>query len=50
VSPLSRQRWTFCGVMSVPGIVLFLINDASRSTKSLVAYDDLHPVRITEKQ
>jgi len=46
---LYRQRWTYCGVMVAPGIVLFLVNDAARSTKAMVAYDDLHPVRIMEK-
>ena len=48
VSALSRQRWTFVGVMSVPGIVLFLINDSDRSTRAMVAYCDTEPVVIRE--
>lgn len=48
MSRLSRERWTYCGVMAVPGIAMLLVNNAERSTKALVAYDSLHPVRILE--
>jgi hypothetical protein len=46
VSRLSLGRWTFVGVQSFPGVVLLLINDDQRSTRTLWAYDDAHPVRI----
>jgi hypothetical protein len=49
VSRLYRSRWTFVGVQTFPGcMVLFLVNGPDKSTVSMVAYDDAHPVRITE--
>jgi len=49
LSPLFKQRWTFCGVMAVPGFALLLVNNEQRSTRVLVAYDDKNPVRIEDK-
>lgn len=50
MSALYRQRWTYCGVMAVPGcMALFLVNDRNRSTRAMVAYAETDPVRITEK-
>lgn len=39
-------RFTFCGVQLFPGSVQLLVNDEHRSTRTLVAYSDRHPVRI----
>lgn len=50
MSRLYRERWTFCGVMAVPGFAMLLVNDSRRSTRALVAYTDAEPVRIEEKK
>ena len=43
------RPWTFCGIQRFPGcMVMFLVNGADRSTRALVAYDELHPVAIRE--
>jgi len=55
---LARQnerpfRWTYCGVMAVPGISMLLGNlpcdGGGRTTRAIVAYDSLHPVIIRER-
>lgn len=47
MSGFFKQQWTFCGVMAVPGFALLLVNDRSKSTRAMVAYDDAHPIKIT---
>lgn len=49
MSRLYRQRWTYCGVMAVPGFAMLLVNNQERSTKAMVAYTAAEPVIITVK-
>ena len=53
VTRLSRQQWTFCGVQNFPGYAaLFMVNVPcadGRTSVTLVAYEDKHPVVIKEK-
>lgn len=54
---LARQnerplRWTWCGVMTVPGLSMLLGNvpcEGGRTTRAIVAYTDSEPVRIRER-
>jgi hypothetical protein len=52
VSRLARERWTYVGVQTFPGcMVMLLVNVPCAdgwTTVHMVAYDELHPVQITE--
>jgi hypothetical protein len=49
MSRLSLERWTFLCVWSIQGMAILMVNDEHHSTRSLVAYDSLHPVIIRER-
>ena len=49
MSALSRQRWTYLCVWAIEGMCLLMVNDENHSTRTLVGYDDLHPIIIRER-